>query len=701
MTQSASWQSLREDLDLHEGAPAYDGQPTWVIEDPATNRFFQLDRKGFEVLCRWHLGDAELIAQEVNKETSQTVSKDFVDGFGTFLIQNQLVRLSQGKSVETLTKQRKKKQTWYLWLLHHYLFFRVPLVKPDRFLQATLKYVRPLYSKGVFYVLLFSLAAGLFLVSRQWDVFITSFVDMLSVKGLVYFIIALSISKIGHELGHAYTAKLYGCRVPAMGVAFLVLWPMLYTDTNQTWKIKSRRKRLNVGAAGMCVELGFAAIATLAWSFLPNGAWRDMALVTATTTWVSSLLINISPFMRFDGYYLMSDWLGMPNLHQRSFALGRWKMREILFNLNHPVPEKFKPKKQLFLILFAYGVWIYRLTLFLGIAVLVYSFFIKLIGILLFVIEILWFVLKPVFNELKVWYGLREQIKGKKRGYIGLAGCFLLFGMAFIPWSTGVTASAIVKAGEATEIYSQFSGILQDKIVHEGQTVQAGEILTRLQDPDLVEEEQVLIYRKKRLEYEQTLTALSADYRGQSDSIYANLVQLDVEQNILNERKQALMLKAPHDGVWLDSETGLSPGQWIGVGQHLGRITSFEQLKLNAYVLERDMERISTQSSCAYYSLAAPKLRYDCKILEIEKFPTRLLHQKELATMNGGLITVRQDEAGLHPDESIYKVILELDETKVPAIAHSGLVRFSGKSESLMFRLYRFVARSLIEESAW
>jgi putative peptide zinc metalloprotease protein len=273
--------------------------------------------------------------------------------------------------------------------------------------------------------------------------------------------------------------------------------------------------------------------------------------------------------------------------------------------------------------------------------------------------------------------------------------------MAFIPWSTGVTASAIVKAGEATEIYSRFSGILQDRAIQDGQSVQTGDILARLQDPDLAQEEQALIYRKKRLEYEQTLTALSADYRGQSDSIYANLVQLDVEQNILYERKQSLMLKAPHSGIWLDSETGLSPGQWIGAGQHLGWLANFEQLKLNAYVLERDMQRINKQSGCLYYSLAAPQLRYECNIIEIENFPTRLLQQKELATINGGLITVRQDQAGFHPDESIYKVVLELGETDIPSIAHSGQVHLVGQAESLMLRLYRFVARTLIEESAW
>ena len=129
-----------------------------------------------------------------------------------------------------------------------------------------------------------------------------------------------------------------------------------------------------------------------------------MAFLLATTTWVSTLAINASPFMRFDGYFLLSDFLQMPNLHSRAFALARWDMREKLFKLGEPPPESFSDTKRLGLILFAWATWIYRLVLFLGIAALVYHFFIKALGIMLFLVEIVWFIAKPLWSEISEWY---------------------------------------------------------------------------------------------------------------------------------------------------------------------------------------------------------------------------------------------------------------------------------------------------------
>jgi putative peptide zinc metalloprotease protein len=148
----------------------------------------------------------------------------------------------------------------------------------------------------------------------------------------------------------------------------------------------------------------------------------------ATTTWVSTVLINASPFMRFDGYFLLSDYLQMPNLHSRAFALARWDARAAVCAGRGP-PERLLTRQRM-LIAFAWATWIYRLVLFLGIAALVYHFFIKAVGILLFAVEIVWFVAKPVWSEVKAWRERKAQIAHSRRaleccaggGVAGLAG---------------------------------------------------------------------------------------------------------------------------------------------------------------------------------------------------------------------------------------------------------------------------------------
>ncbi len=181
-----------------------------------------------------------------------------------------------------------------------------------------------------------------------------------------------------HEFGHAYTTKRFGCRVPTcMGLALLVMVPVLYTDVNESWKLTDRRHRLAIGLAGVTAELCCAAIAMCAWGFLPNGPARSAAFLVATSTWITTVLINLSPFMRYDGYYVLSDWLETPNLHQRAFALARWWLREKLLGLDDPPPEALPESRRRLLVFFAFLTWAYRFTLFLGIAAVIYHFAVK------------------------------------------------------------------------------------------------------------------------------------------------------------------------------------------------------------------------------------------------------------------------------------------------------------------------------------
>ena len=183
-----------------------------------------------------------------------------------------------------------------------------------------------------------------------------------------------------HELGHAFTATRYGSKVASMGVALMVMLPVLYSDTTDAWRLNSRRQRIHIGAAGMIVELYLAIIFTFLWSFLPDGVMRSAAFIIATTSWIMSLAINLNILMRFDGYYILSDLLAVENLQDRSFALGKWRLRELLFDMGMPAPGNFTPLLRRKLIIYAWSVWIYRFFLFLGIALLVLSFLFQVTG---------------------------------------------------------------------------------------------------------------------------------------------------------------------------------------------------------------------------------------------------------------------------------------------------------------------------------
>lgn len=407
---------LREELDLLPGPTLPDGQPSWTMHDPIRNSFFRIDWPTLEILQRWDMDDPERISEDVNRHTTLSLTSADVEDVAKFLVQHQLVQARFAGGPRKMAEQLAHIEgTPLKWLLHHYLFFRFPLVKPDAWLTRWLPVARFFGARSFAVVTLLALVMGLTQVLRRWDVFSASLVDTFNLEGLLSYSVALFCVKLLHELGHAFTAKHFGCRVPTMGVAFLVMWPVAYTDTNETWRLTNRFQRLRVASAGIITELVVAAWATLAWALLPEGGLQSAAFVLATTSWVATLAINASPFMRFDGYFILMDALDMPNLHGRSFALARWKLREWLFDLDEVPPEHFSPSTQAALIAFAWATWLYRLVLFLGIAGLVYVFFFKLLGVILFAVEIVWFVLWPIRAELRVWQARWADIRHRAR----------------------------------------------------------------------------------------------------------------------------------------------------------------------------------------------------------------------------------------------------------------------------------------------
>ncbi len=436
---------LREELELFPGPALSDGQPSWTLHDPVRNAFFRIDWLSFEILSRWQMIRPAAIAEDIPRHTTLHPEIEDVLAMARFLLDNQLLRSPPDRARLMAESVRRRRGTWFNNLLHNYLFFRVPLVRPDGWLQRRVGWVAPLYSQGFAWLTLLVLLIGLVLVERDWTRFTSTLMDTFSWQGALGYGVALIAIKTLHELGHAFTAKRFGCRVPTMGVAFLVMFPMAYTDTNEVWKLNQRQQRFKVAAAGVLTELVVAVWATLAWVLLPEGLPKSIAFMLATTTWIATLAINSSPFMRFDGYFLLLDWLDMPNLHARSFALARWDMRERLFGLGLGPPEYFSRKMTVGLILFAYATWIYRLVLFLGIAALVYHFFIKAVGILLFVVEIGWFVLMPLYKEMKDW---PQPLSGQRSRARLWRPALILLGLVLLlvlPWPTRVGASGVLR----------------------------------------------------------------------------------------------------------------------------------------------------------------------------------------------------------------------------------------------------------------
>ncbi len=661
--------SLRQELALLPGAALPDGQPTWTIHDPVRGLFFQIDWPTFEVLQRLHLDSPEAIAADIAEVTTLDLDGDDVEKVLQFFIGNQLTQPPEGAQTARQLAQRLTKMRGgpIKWLLHHYLFFRVPLWRPDAWLDRWQSVAAIFYSRTFAWLTAGALVFGLTQVARRWDIFTASLVDTFNLEGLLAYGFALTVVKFLHELGHAFTAKRLGCRVPTMGVAFLVMWPVAYTDTNEAWRLTNRLQRLQVAAAGIATELIIAVWASLAWGVLPDGPARSAAFVLATTTWVATLAMNASPFMRFDGYFILSDWLDLPNLHDRSFALARWKLREWLFDLGEEVPEHFPPHKQFGLIAFAWGVWIYRLALFLGIAVLVYHFFIKLVGIGLFAVEMIWFVLGPIQREVKAWHQRWPAIRASRRSRWTAGVVLALALLTVVPWPGRVSVSAMLRPSDTWPVFAP-AGVRVDALpLAEGAHVAEGGVLVRLHSPDLLMRRQALLAKIERLRWQAASSGFSAEMRSQLLANEDYLVSAQSELLSLDAELLQYAPQAPYAGQLRYLDPDLQTGQWLTRKEKIAvLIKDGTPWQVETWLDEEVVQRVAAGDSALFITDATDGPALQLKVLSVERDASRVLLRPELSAHLGGHILTREKSGQLIPERAVYRVMLALDPADRP-----------------------------------
>lgn len=696
---------LREELRLHEGPALSDGAPSWTLEDPTRGQFFRLGWAELEMLGNWALGQPQAVAEAISKRTPLRLDAEDVKQFHGFLRQNHLLQ-SQGAddNARLLKSAEALKTGWARWLLKNYLFVRIPLLRPDRFLQRSLPWVAPFFSRTFLWLTLAAGTLGLALVMRQWDTFTHTFLHFFTLEGAALAGLTLMLAKVLHELGHAYTCKRQGARVATMGVALLVLWPVLYTDTSGAWRLRRRRQRLAIGAAGMLAELALACWATLLWSFLQDGMLRSAAFMLASTTWILTLAVNLSPFMRFDGYFLLSDLLGVPNLQQRAFALTRWRLREALFGFGDAPPEHFAPGLRRVLIAYSIGTWIYRLFLFLGIALLVYHFAFKLLGLLLFAVEIGYFVLMPLINEARHWYTRRKDYRMNRNTSITLLACAALLLWLCVPWRSSVEAPALLKAAQQSSLYTPVGARLARVLVEPGQHVQAGQALFELDAPDLRHELDSVERRIVILRWQNSFQLLNRETAANLGVVRQELLAAQQRQQLLRQQWSELTVRAPFDGQLAELAEPLHADQWLPAGEWLGTVLGAQGAQVEAFVEEHDLQRLTPGSSGTFYPEAIARPGRPVTLEHLAQTSVRHLSSApELASPYQGAIAASLDhERQPKPEQALYRATLRVTDNDLDvAMALRGTVVLEGRRQSLLMRGWRNLMAVLIRESAF
>lgn len=694
---------LREELTLHPGPATRHGSPTWTLFDPAGYRFYRLGWLESEIVSRWKQGSCERVLASVHAETLLRPEIDDIVRLIDFFSKNGLLQTRTEADVKRLmATSQSTKQGAAMWLLKNYLFFRIPLFRPDALLQMMVPWFSWMFTRVFVACVLACGATGLYLIFREWAFFRQSAVDMLTPEGALMAGGALLGIKIVHEFAHGLATRYYGCRVPVMGVAFMVFCPVLWTDTTEAWKLRERHKRLTIGAAGMISELTIAAAASVLWFIIPDGPLRTAIYMLAAVAWITSLAINCNPFMRYDGYYLLSDILEIADLQSRSFALGKWRLREFLFGFNDPRPYMEEQGRENLLIILAYATWIYRFFLFLGIAVLVYLFFFKALGVILMSVELGWFIGRPIVSEVAVWM---RKVREKEKSSIPFRTIVLfIIMMCFLvlPWQRRLTAPAMLAASDQIVLFSPREGQVEELLVTNGAMVEKGQVLWRIASPSLEYEKQGVELQLQEMRHRIELGSLDNDLNQYLRANLREIEQLQIRLEGLKKQESELTATAPFTGRLTDM------GSWMGQGVWVDRNTAIAtavggSAEVIVFVQESDLERIEVGAQGLFYEQSGARSPLQLTVRQIDSTHIKSLKYAQLASTRGGPIGVSASGYGeLVPDRTLYKLICDVSgEGGAPTQTLPGRAVLECPGRSFVLILWRNLMGLFVRESGF
>lgn len=648
LTQDDPLPALRPDMQLHEAPAEPDGAPAWTLYDPAANKYYKIGWLEFECLSRFsRCQTVSQLLKSVAKETTLEPTEENVKGMIFFLASHNLVQASGDKASAYFESERVKKvRPWWGKILHHYLFFTLPLFKPKAFLNRTFPYVSFFFTRPFMLGVLALLAYGMILSVQRLDEFSTTFMNYLNMEGAVLLLVSTIVVKIVHELAHAYAATKYGVPISVMGIAFMVLYPMLYSETTGAWKMKNRRERLYISLAGVMAELALASVALISWHFLWPGPLQSLCFMIAVVSLVASLLVNLNPLMRFDGYYVFSDIVGVDNLQDRAFSLMKWKIRQWLWGWKDEPPEHLPDHRRHLMLTFGFATCIYRFFLFLGIALLVYHIFFQPLGLVLMLVELAFFIVMPIFREMLVWWGRLPEIAASTRGKIvgACAAVFLVF--LCLPVYGRVEIPAVLHAGTYKKLYAPVPAQIEDILVRSGDPIKPGQVLFRLSSPELDYNIKLVSQRLRDLKSIRDSSQATLDLAQKrltiDEEIKATQKELAGHQAI----REQLFIRAAYEGFIRDVDPSLSVGQWVNTDHLLAYVVNDKTYSLSGYVQERDAGRLHSGAEGVFYPEFSPYQRYNVVLGRIDRTSLYNIFWSELASPHNGPVPAERSNNG-------------------------------------------------------
>jgi putative peptide zinc metalloprotease protein len=549
----------------------YRGEVWYVLQDHASGRYHRFTPEANLILG---LMDGQRTLADIWALALARLGNDVPPQDEVIKLLSDLHRADvlQTDSALDVAELHKRRQTHRKLKLKQYignpLSLRIPLVDPDRWLDRMRPWFMPWFGWLGALLWLAVVGAGFTLAAMHWQALSSNALDhAFSSENLLLMWLIFPVVKALHELGHAIVTKAGGGEVHEMGVMVLLLMPIPYLDASAASAFQDKRWRLLTGFAGMGVELFIAALAVMTWTFLEPGLPRSVAYNVLLLTGASTLVFNGNPLLRYDGYYMLSDWLEIPNLGQRANGYyGYLFKRHVLGLKDTEVPQTAPGERGWFLFYgaasLAYRVWITFTIVFMVAS----RFF--FVGILLALWSLWTMALMPLGQQLNRWVAASGATKDTAwRGWAGglsfLLALVLVLG--FLPLPSSTSAEGVIWAPERSQVRATVDGFVSQVVALPGQHVKKGDALIVCDDPEL--RARLQRAQAELSETEARLDAARVSSLVENSILQEQLAHVRAAQDLARRRLDELTLRAPVDGVFVIQSPQDLPGRFVSRGE--------------------------------------------------------------------------------------------------------------------------------------
>ncbi len=650
---------LRSDLIFRPQQVA--GQTVYILEDPLQTKFYRLGRSEYLVLasldgnsswadtltsgCQW-LGDPPLSEPQARKILSWAAQNDLLE------VGEQSATSCSSSQAAAAPKRRTGSNSP--------IFFRIPLGSPEAWIARCYPYLAWIYCKWATVVGVSIVALGLVAVAQRWDRLAESTSAIFSPTGQLSLLVAWVLLKVIHELSHGLVCHRYGGTVRETGLQFILMLPIAYVDVTSAWRIRSRLQRLHISAAGMQLELYVAGLAALIWSATSPGIMNQFCANLVLMAGVTTLLFNANPLMRFDGYYILTDLLEMPNLAVTAHSwLRGWARR---FFLGLPRDSELKLDSRAVLIrTYAILAFVWRLFVCAGLIVAAATMW-HGAGVVLAAFAVITWYGTPLLRLIRLLSARSVQaVAMRYRMATTLTAIGIVGGIALVclPWPGAQRVVGIVDYEPLAVVRSKTDGFVEEMFVRSGDSVRQGQMLARLRNDILLRDHAIqktklaaTRLRIRSLLGQRKLAALAAERQ--------QLAAFEKQLAELTEQVEGLTLRAPVNGHVVSRNLDSQLGVFLHQGESLLQIGNEAQKSIAFSIPQSDMTALHTSHNIPVHMSLATGGRFSGRIESIQPRASLEPLDPALCAIFGGPLPVRQAASDLSSaDQSPQLELLE------------------------------------------